>query len=202
MWADVDDAGDWLASLLDSTLERVDDAVVAARVGPTAAATAAAAAGDGVGGTIARAAAAAAAAAGLAASGRGGGGRGGGAAGGFISYMEPSAQAAARPQERFEDAVDNSRTPFEHKLDSLAGVVDVEAAAAAADAAAMAGEPRPHPLAAHLEALQYPGWQLEVGEAQPPKSDEETPFTYVDTVPALRAAGELACLPPCCAVGG
>lgn len=177
--------------MLDRMLEQVDDSVAAARAAtkappPAAPAGQLPAAASGGAGVASLPAAVAAAA-------TKGGGKGS-KGGGFTSYMDAAAQAAPRPQEAFEDAVDNSRAPFKPKLDSLAGVVDVEAAAAAAAAAADAGQPAPHPLAARLEALAYPAWQLEVGEAQPPRSDEETPFTYIDTVPALRAAG--ACVRP------
>ncbi|KAL4436780.1 hypothetical protein ABPG75_003919 [Micractinium tetrahymenae] len=188
-FADVDEAGDWVTSLLDTTLEAVDDALAdAKRAGEAAAAAAApqpwvppvgAGAGAGPAATTTQASPAAASA---------GRGRSGAGGDGFVSYME--SHLRRRPQEGFDDAIDNSRAPFQHRLDSLAGVVDVEAATAAAAAAASAGEPRPHPLAGRLEALQYPAWQLEAGEAQPPKDLEETPFTYIDTLPALRAAAE------------
>lgn len=176
---DADDAADWVSSLLDAQLESVDDALAEARRAADQPA------GEGA------VAAAAAAAAGGAAIQQQPAGRRGRASGGFTSYMDAAAQLAPRPQEQFADPVDNSRTPFAHKLDSLAGVIDVEVAAAEAAAAAAAGAPRPHPLAPRLQALAYPAWQLEVGEAVPPKSNEETPFTYIDSVPALRAAGAL-----------
>lgn len=176
---DADDAADWVSSLLDAQLESVDDALAEARR------AAEQPAGEGA------SAAAAAAAAGGAAIQQQPAGRKGRSSAGFTSYMDAAAQLAPRPQEQFADPVDNSRTRFAHKLDSLAGVIDVEAAAAEAAAAAAAGAPRPHPLAARLQALAYPAWQLEVGEAVPPKSNEETPFTYIDSVPALRAAGAL-----------
>lgn len=164
---DADDAADWVSSLLDAQLEAVDDSLGEARRAAEQPASEAAAAQAPPAAQRGR------------------------SSGGFTSYMAPAAQAAPRPQERFADATDNSRTPFVHKLDSLVGVIDVEAAEAAAAAAAAAGAQRPHPLAARLEALAYPAWQLEVGEAVPPKSNEETPFTYIDSVPALRAAGAL-----------
>lgn len=55
---------------------------------------------------------------------------------------------------------------------------------------AAAGAPQPHPLQQRLEGLQYPAWQLARGEARPPHSHEDTPFTFIDTVPALRAAAQ------------
>lgn len=186
-FGDVDEAGDWVTSLLDVTLEAVDDALAdAKRAGEAAAASAAPQPwlppGAGAGAGPASAATTKASPAGAAA------GRGRGGGDGFVSYME--SQLQRRPQESFDDPVDNSRAPFVHRLDSLAEVVDVEVAAAAAAAAAAAGEAPPHPLADRLAALQYPGWQLEAGEARPPKDLEETPFTYIDTLPALRAAGK------------
>lgn len=191
-FADVDDTGDWVTSLLDTTLEAVDDALADAKRAGEATAAAAApqpwlppvGAGAGAGPSAAAPTKASPAGAGA--------GRGRGSGDGFVSYME--SQLQRRPQESFDDPVDNSRAPFQHKLDSLAGVVDVEAAAVVAAAAAAAGEPRPHPLASRLETLQYPGWQLEAGEAQPPKELDDTPFTYIDTPPALRAAGKPACM--------
>lgn len=190
VFADADEAADWAAGLLDGMLEKVDDSVAAARAATKAPPAPAAESAPAMPGAAAVASLPAAVAA-AATKGGARGGRGGGS-GGFTSYMDAAAQAAPRPQEAFEDGVDNSRAPFKPKLDSLAGLVDVEAAAAAAEAAAAAGETAPHPLAARLEALEYPAWQLEVGDAQPPRADEDTPFTYVDTVPALRAAGARA----------
>jgi hypothetical protein len=194
---DPDEAGDWVTSLLDATLEQVDDAVAAARRALQAGPAAEAASGAPLlPSAVAQLPASVQAAAGwkraAAAAAGGNGGAGGSAGDGFVSYM--NSQLQQRPQESFADAVDNSRAPFQHKLDSLAGVIDVEAAAADAAAAAAAGLRRPHPLQQQLEGLQYPAWQLAVGEAQPPRSYEDTPFTFIDTVPALRAAGELACL--------
>jgi hypothetical protein len=191
VFEDVGDTCDWVSTLLDGTLEQVDDAVAAARQALQQGPAAALPAGGGLAGASGVGAQGPATAAAQPAQGRRGsvGGTGAGGSGdGFVSYM--NSQLQQRPQEAFDDPVDNSRAPFQHKLDSLSGVVNVEAAAAAAAAAAVSGAPRPHPLHHRLEGLQYPAWQLARQEAQPPKGYEETPFTYIDTVPALRAAGE------------
>lgn len=185
VFEDVGDTCDWVSTLLDGTLEQVDDAVAAARQALQQGPAAALPAGVGLAGASGVGAQAPAAAAAAPPQGRRG--SAGGSGGGFVSYMNSQLQ---RPQEAFDEPVDNSRAPFQHKLDSLSGVVDVEAAGAATAAAAAAGAPRPHPLQHRLEGLQYPALQLVQQEAQPPKGYEETPFTYIDTVPALRAAGE------------
>lgn len=51
----------------------------------------------------------------------------------------------------------------------------------------------PHPLAGVLGALRYPAWQTGEGEEpraapQFPAAFGATPFEFVDTLPALRAA--------------
>ena len=173
---DADDASEWVSALLESALEQVDDAVADARrelrqpaaPRPPASSTAV---------TLPGAVAAAAAGSGQQQHG----------SGGFVSFLDSPLQH--RPQEAFEDAVDNSRAPFRMRMDALEGVVDVEAEAAADEAALP-----PHPLAQRLAALEYPAWQLKAtGPPQPPRSFEDTPFTYIDTVPALRAAGTALC---------
>jgi exosome complex exonuclease RRP6 len=96
-----------------------------------------------------------------------------------------------KAQDGFADRPDNANAPWAHRLEALAGVVDVAAARAAAAAARAAGAPRPHPLAARLAALRYPPAQLVPPPAPPPlapTSLDDTPFEFVDSLPALRAA--------------
>jgi exosome complex exonuclease RRP6 len=96
-----------------------------------------------------------------------------------------------KAQDGFADRPDNANAPWAHRLEALGGVVDVAAARAAAAAAAAAGAPRPHPLAARLAALRYPPAQLALPPPPPPlapSSFDDTPFEFVDALPALRAA--------------
>eukprot|EP00887_Chlorella_sp_A99_P008044 scaffold12.g8044.t1 len=184
LFADVHDAGDWVSHLLEDALERVDDALADARA-PTPAAAPADAATPASAPRATPAAVTGATAAGAA------GGRGGRGTGGFVSYMD--SRLAAKPQSAFEDAVDNSNTPFRPKLEALAGFLGLTAAEAAGLGAGGAGAgPAPHPLGPWLEALRYPGWQLALPPPAPtpPRGFEQTPYTFVDTLPALRAAAE------------
>jgi exosome complex exonuclease RRP6 len=108
----------------------------------------------------------------------------------FVRHNSPLREKA---QDGFVDRPDNANAPWAHRLEALAGVVDVAAAGAAAAAALAAGAPRPHPLAGRLATLclRYPPAQLAPPPAPPPLSPtsfEDTPFEFIDSLPALRAA--------------
>lgn len=202
---EADEALDWASGVLDTVLEGVDDAVgdvrdalagkkptlrnkkrYLSKAAAAAAGNGAQAAAAGAGPSASVAGAAAAVGSGQQQEPRG--------KGGFVSYMD--SRLSHRPQEAFEGGVDNSNTPFVHLLDHLGPAgVDVEAARADAAAARAAGAAAPHPLAGRLAGLRYAAWQTEVTAPQLYRSFEETPFTYVDTLPALQAAGacELLC---------
>lgn len=173
---DVGDATEWTSSLLDTSLERVDDALSERRAAnsqpepqpapPAAAGQAGATPSTGAGPTLAPAPPR----------------RGHG----YVSYMQ--SHLKEKPQARFHDPVDNSNVPFAHKLDHLEGIVNVAAVRTAAEEAVAAGNPRPHPLQARLDELEYPEWQtVAPAEPQAYRSFDETPFTYVDSVEQLEA---------------
>jgi len=105
---------------------------------------------------------------------------------GFVSYMRSTLKE--KPQQSFEDAVDNSNKPFVHYFGNLKGV-DVGYLNERRDSALAAGLPCPHPLKETLDDLDK--HYLEAQLQKPhnltkPKEFSDTKFSYIDSLSDLR----------------
>jgi hypothetical protein len=105
--------------------------------------------------------------------------------------------ALARPQDAFEEPVDNSNAPFVPWVHDPA--LKGGAPSSSAAATTTGGGSHPHPYAAQLDTLVYQPWQLEAPEPTPAGDLDATPVTFVDTpaqlaamMEALRGAREVA----------
>ncbi|KAK9816813.1 hypothetical protein WJX72_005334 [[Myrmecia] bisecta] len=194
--ADLDSAHEWVVSALDDSLERVDVAVDAARTQLKAAATAALQAPQQTG----SAGPAPAASAPVRPSSDKKRSRG------EFQRFNAGPSSGPRPQDQFEDAVDNSNMPFKPRCIHLGAAA--AAAAAPAAAALSAADKRiaahaqrlglstvvaaveVHPLGAVLSTLCYQPWQLEASTPQPPRGLDKAPLTYVDTPAELQRITE------------
>ncbi|KAA6429127.1 MAG: exosome component 10-like [Trebouxia sp. A1-2] len=105
---------------------------------------------------------------------------------------------AQQPQDRFQDAVDNSNSPFvhnfEHGLDYTLPAQQtvkqskLDAHAQKLNPGALATPPSPqHPLGPLLADLHYTPDQLQLTPPQAPRELEETPLTFVETLQALQS---------------
>lgn len=104
---------------------------------------------------------------------------------GFVSYMRSTLNE--KPQQFFEDAIDNSNKPFVHYFGNLKGV-DVGYLNERRDSALAAGLPCPHPLKEWLDDLDkhYLETQLQKPDIlTKPKDFSETKFSYIDSVSEL-----------------
>ncbi|KAG1674311.1 hypothetical protein FOA52_013500 [Chlamydomonas sp. UWO 241] len=188
-WSDVQEVTKWAAAVMDDALDAVDAALSSHTSTVASAIAAAAGTSTGVfsltGGRAGGGAAAASAAAsggsvrvsagggdGVKTAWGGGGGRGGERGG---------SRAAPRPQDAFEDPVDNANEPWRPRLASASGGPPTEFG------------PGVHPLAEELEALEYAAWQVEAPEPIAPRPLDSCPLCIVETQEALRdMAAELA----------
>ncbi|CAM6101531.1 unnamed protein product [Calypogeia fissa] len=112
-----------------------------------------------------------------------------------------------RPQDRFDDAVDNSNTPFRHRAvnvirmkSAVSGVQEVGTASGAASAvsslsaleehARKLGHKDPadnvHPLQEELTKMAFVEGLLDTVETREYESLDDTPFTFVTTLKALK----------------
>ncbi|KAL0022532.1 hypothetical protein WJX79_009245 [Trebouxia sp. C0005] len=119
------------------------------------------------------------------------------------SFFAQQSGGTHRPQDRFQDAVDNSNSPFVHNFEHvchLAGLdytlpaqqtvkqSKLDAHAQKLNPGALATPPSPqHPLGPLLADLHYTPDQLQLTPPQAPRELEETPLTFVETLQALQS---------------
>ncbi|KAL0022885.1 hypothetical protein WJX77_003651 [Trebouxia sp. C0004] len=188
---DKDDAFECVTALLDDTLEQADAAVETAKKALKQADNAATSQVDGVLG--------ASTVAGESSHAK----KHKGSPKDASSFFAQQFEATDRPQDRFQDAVDNSNSPFVHNFEHvrhLAGLeytlpaqltvkqTKLDAHAQKLNSRALATPPSPqHPLRPLLADLHYTRDQLQMTPPQAPRELEETPLTLVETTQALQS---------------